>query len=186
MRTITDFLKFSNELYLNKYFGESLLVLHGISFGVKIGNQLKLKWSDFITEKGKVKNFIVVDNRTIPLNNKCKVLTIKVYKLLQDKINLNDFIYTNKKGIILSTSNLSKDLKRLAQKLFGIEYNDLTASSLEKSWALSIIEHNGYDKSIFIYLKDYLGKKTMTELIEFVGVKPKEKNVICFDLIDYK
>ena len=184
MRTLNDFLDFSEKLYINHYFGESLLVLHGISFGVKIGKQLKLKWSDFINDKGHVKDFITIDGRTIPLSAKCKHKTVVVYRLLQHKVKLNDFVYTTKKGVLLSNCNLSKNLKRLAQKLYNVEYNDLTSSSLEKVWALSIIELNGFDKSIFIFLKDYMGKRTTNELIEFVGVEPKEKNLIRFDLID--
>ena len=184
MKTLKDFIEFSDELYIEKYYGESLLVLHGISFGVKIGKQLKLKWSDFINEKGQIKDFIVIDGQTIPLNEKSKLRTFTTYKLLQDKINLSDYIYTTKKGNVLSTDNLSKNLKRLAKNIFDIDYKDLTPTSLEKAWALSIIEHNNYNKSIFIELKDYLGKKSMTELIEFVGVEPKEKNIIRFDLID--
>ena len=186
MKTLKDFLKFSDELYLQGYYGESLLVLHGISFGVKIGKQLKLKWSDFINDKGHAKDFVVIDGRPIPINEICRLRTVLVYRLLYGKVKLNDFIYTTKKGVVLSTSNLSKDLKRLAKKLYNIEYDDLTSSSLEKMWALSIIEHNGYDKSIFIFLRDYMGKRTTTELIEFVGVEPKEKNIIRFDLINYE
>jgi hypothetical protein len=184
MRKLNEFLDFSEKLYLNHYFGESLLVLHGISFGVKIGKQLKLKWGDFINEKGHVKDFITIDGRRIPLSAKCKHKTVVIYRLLQDKVKLNDFVYTTKKGVLLSTCNLSKNLKRLAQKIYNVEYDELTSSSLEKVWALSIIELNGYDKSIFIFLKDYMGKRTTNELIDFVGVKPKEKNLIRFDLID--
>lgn len=186
MKTLFEYLAFSDELFIGGYYGESLLVLHGISFGVKIGKQLKLKWSDFINEKGQVKDFIVIDGRTIPLNKKSKFRTFTTYKLLQDKINLSDYIYTTKKGNVLSTDNLSKNLKRLAKNIFDIDYKDLTPTSLEKAWALSIIEHNNYSKSIFIELKEYLGKKSMTELIEFVGVEPKEKNIIRFDLIDHQ
>ena len=184
MKTLFEYLAFSDELFIGGYYGESLLVLHGISFGVKIGKQLKLKWSDFINEKGQIKDFIVIDGQTIPLNEKSKLRTFRTYKLLKDKINLSDYIYTTKKGNVLSTDNLSKNLKRLAKKIFDIDYKDLTPTSLEKAWALSIIEHNNYSKSIFIELKEYLGKKSMTELIEFVGVEPKEKNIIRFDLID--
>ena len=186
MKTLREFIDFSEDLYREKYYGESLLVLHGISFGVKIGKQLKLKWSDFINEKGQVKDFVTIDGRTIPLNSMCKVRTVVIYRLLQDKIKLTDYIYTTKKGVLLSTCNLSKNLKRLANKLYNIEYDDLTSSSLEKVWALSIIEHNGFNKSIFIFLKDYMGKRTTNELIEFVGVEPKEKNNIRFDLIDHQ
>lgn len=186
MKTLKDFIEFSDDLYYSKYFGHSLLVLHGISFGIKIGKQLKLKWCDFINDRGQVKDFIIIDGRTIPLNSTCKIRTLVIYKLLQDKIKLDDYIYTTKKGKVLSTCNLSKDLKRLAKKIYNVEYDDLTPSSFEKVWALSIIEHNGYDKSIFIFLREYLGKRTTNELIEFVGVEPKEKNIIRFDLIDYQ
>ena len=186
MKTLKHFIEFSDELYNDRYYGESLLVLHGISFGVKIGKQLKLKWSDFINEIGHIKDFVVIDGQTIPLNTTCKIRTHEIYRLLRDKIKLTDYVYTTKKGVLLSTSNLSKDLKRLAKKIYNVKYDDLTSSSLEKAWALSIIEHNGYDESIFIFLRNYMGKKTTKEFIEFVGVKPKEKNIICFDLIDQK
>ena len=184
MKNIKDLYHFSNILYLNRYYGESLLILHGISFGIKIGKQLNLKWSDFINERGHIKEFITIDDKIIPLNNKCKTMTIVIYKLLNDKVNLNDYIYTTKQGKRLSTDNLSKNLKRLYKILLNDNCEELTATSLEKVWALSIIEYHNYTKSIFIYLKDYLGKKTMNDLIQFVGVSPQEKILLKFDLID--
>ena len=86
MKTLKHFIEFSDELYNDRYYGESLLVLHGISFGVKIGKQLKLKWSDFINEIGHIKDFVVIDGRTIPLNTTCKIRTLVIYRLLKNKI----------------------------------------------------------------------------------------------------
>ena len=58
----------------------------------------------------------------------------------------------SRKTYTLSTDNLSKNLKRLYKILLNDNCQELTATSLEKVWALSIIEYHNYSKSIFIYL----------------------------------
>ena len=184
---INDLLKFSLDLYKKRNYGFSLLVVHGISLGVKIGKQLPLKWSDFITNNRyvKVKKEIIVDGRTITLNETCRKITLMVYNKNKNKINLNDYIYVTKKGVHITTCNLSKTLRSYALNFYGKRYVNLKSSSLERAWALSVVEANNYSKESFNFITNFSGKRTITETYAWLGceaIKPKIN--IRYDYID--
>jgi hypothetical protein len=181
-----ELLKFGVKLYQSRMYGASLLVVHGISFGLKVGKQLNIKWGDIIDKNGKPLKVLKIDNKVIPINETCQDFNKKVYAILKNKITLNDYVYTSKQGTIYNTSNLSKNLKRYAKDIFGIDYSTLTTSSLERAWALSIVERNHYSKDSFIAVCEYMGKRSMKETIEFLGCEPIKRNEITFgfDYID--
>lgn len=181
-----ELLKFGVKLYQSRMYGASLLVVHGISFGLKVGKQLNIKWSDIIDSKGNPKSILKIDNKIIPINQTCQEFNKKVYSILKNKITLNDYVYTSKKGIVYDTSNLSKNLKRYAKDIFDIDYPTLTTSSLERAWALSIVEANHYSTDSFTAVCEYMGKRSMKETIEFLGCEPIKRNEIGhgFDYID--
>ena len=171
-----DLLQFSLDLNKKRQYGTSLLVVHGISLGVKIGKQLTLKWGDFITNNHKVKKEIIVDGRKIKLNETCKQITLFVYNKKKNKINLNDYIYTTKKGNHITTSNLSKNLKSYAYKFYDKQYKNLKSSSLERAWALSVVEAHNYSKEAFNFITCFAGKRTISETYAWLGceaIKPK-------------
>jgi hypothetical protein len=178
-----DLLDFGIKLYKQKRYGEALLVIHAMSFGVKIGKVLPLKWSDLI-HKNKVKDKIIINGKTIPLNETCKEITTLVYFKIKRKIKLDDYVYVNKKQKLLETSNLSKNLKRLALDIYGKTYIHLTSSSMERAWALSVVEANHYSKEAFIMLTQYMGKRSVKDTIEFLGCEPKSQTEIRHDYID--
>ena len=79
--------------------------------------------------------------------------------------------------------NFKYKLKEL--EVGDVEYNKGTKSTVtdidpETGRITWDIEQTPDFTSVFKNLK------TTKEFIEFVGVKPKEKNIICFDLIDQK
>jgi hypothetical protein len=161
------------------------LVVHGISLGVKIGKQLPLKWSDFITNTHKVKKEIIVDGKKIKLNETCKEITLFVYNKRKNNINLNDYIYTTKNGCHISTCNLSKNLKRYALNFYDKRYDNLKSSSLERAWALSVVEANNYSKESFNLITDIAGKRTITETYSWLGCEPIKPNLeVRHDYID--
>ena len=182
---INDLLQFSLDLYEKRKYGFSLLVVHGISLGVKIGKQLPLKWSDFITDNHKVKKEIIVNGRTIKLNETCQKITLLVYNKNKKKINLNDYVYVTKKGVHITTCNLSKTLRRYALSFYGKRYDNLKSGSLERAWALSVVEANNYSKESFNFITDFCGKRTITETYAWLGceaIKPKLN--VRYDYID--
>lgn len=179
-----ELFKFSIDLYETRNYGYSLLVIHGISFGVKIGKQLDLKWSDIISKNGKPKSEVSIGGRIIPINDSCKDMNVKIFK--KGRFSLTDYVYKTKRGTLLKTDNLSKDLKRKALELYNIDYPTLTSSSMERAWALSIVESHNYSKQSFTALCEYMGKRSVKETIAFLGcepIKPKN-NIIRYDYID--
>jgi hypothetical protein len=179
-----ELFKFSIDLYKTQNYGYSLLVIHGISFGVKIGKQLDLKWSDIMFKNGKPKSEVCIDGRIISINDSCKDMNVKIFS--KGRFSLNDYVYKTKRDTRLKTDNLSKELKRKALELYYIDYPTLTSSSMERAWALSIVESNNYSKQSFTTLCEYMGKRTIKETIAFLGcepIKPKN-NIIRYDYID--
>jgi len=179
-----ELFKFSIDLYETRNYGYSLLVIHGISFGVKIGKQLELKWSDIMLKNGKPKSEVSIGGRIIPINDSCKNMNVKIFK--KGRFSLTDYVYVSKYGGRLRIDNLSKNLKRYAKDFYGIDYPTLTSSSLERAWALSIVESNNYSKQSFTTICEYMGKRSIKETIAFLGcepIKPKN-NIIRYDYID--
>ena len=188
-----DILKFANWLWEEKQYGFSLLAIHGVFLGLKTGTQLGLKWEDFIDEKGNPKLQLDLkgkeQNREIsPL---CAELNFNLFNELKPK--KDDFIYVNfKTKKIIEATNLSKNLQRYAEayliensiKIY--DYCPIKGNSFQIAWARDILEFNNYSKRAFTDLTEFLGKKSIKELIEFVGVSPKEESTIRFDMIDIK
>jgi hypothetical protein len=178
-----DLLDFGIKLYKKRKYGEALLIIHAMSFGVKIGKVLPLKWRDLI-HKNKVKDEIIINGKTIPLNETCKEITALVYFKIKRKIKLDDCVYLNKKHKRLETTNLNRNLRSLAFEIYGKTYDDLASSSMERAWALSVVEANHYSKEAFIMLRQYMGKRSVKDTMEFLGCEPKTQTEIRHDYID--
>ena len=107
-----EVLKFSTWLWDERQYSYSLLAMHGICWGLKIGNQLNLKWEDIIDERGNPKDVLIIDKESEPIEISpfCKELNCILFRELKPQIN--DFIYINyKTKKLIETSNLSKNLK---------------------------------------------------------------------------
>ncbi len=188
----TEILKFSSWLWDEKHYAYSLLTIHGICFGIKVSQQLKLKWSDLINEKNKPKAEINVRGNNILISSFASNITEIAFEEL--KPLKTDLVYVNTKtNKIIEISNLSKNLNRLKNQYLIDEYGenvmlieDLGAFTFQKVWALENLKKHNFSKDAFIGIGYYLGKKTIPEMVKFVGIEPIEKEMIKprFDIID--
>jgi hypothetical protein len=183
-----EILKFAEWLWDNDQRSYSILAMHGVCWGIKIGNLLKMKWSDII-ENDSAKNELNIENQIINISPFCQKLNLTLYKEL--KPTINNFIHVNKTGKLIDTSNLSKNLQRLSEKYSedcDIEINELKpliGSSFQIAWIIDMLEFNHYSKNAFIDIAKYLKKKSVKDLEDYVGLNPKETQMK-FDLLDSK
>lgn len=191
-----EILKFSTWLWDERQYSYSLLAMHGICWGLKIGNQLNLKWEDIIDDKGNPKDVLILDKESEPIEISpfCKELNHLVFHEL--KPNKSDLIYVNyKTKKVIETSNLSKNLQRFSEAYLTEVYGEGSVSKFETmrgttfqlAWVLDMLSTYEYSKKSFIDVGNYIGKKTLKEMIKFVGFEPKEpiENIkMRFDLID--
>jgi hypothetical protein len=191
-----EILKFSTWLWDERQYSYSLLAMHGICWGLKIGSQLNLKWEDIIDEKGNPKDVLIIDKESEPIKISpfCKELNTMVFREL--KPQKSDLIYINyKTKKLIETSNLSKNLQRFSEAFLNEIYGDDAVSKYEPmkgttfqlAWVLDMLSTFNFSKKSFIDVGNYIGKKTLKEMIKFVGFEPKEPNEeikMRFNLID--
>lgn len=191
-----EILKFSTWLWDERQYSYSLLAMHGICWGLKIGSQLNLKWEDIIDEKGNPKDVLIIDKESEPIKISpfCRELNNMVFRELKPKIS--DLIYVNyKTKKVIETSNLSKNLQRFSESYIIDLYGDDAVSKFETmkgttfqlAWVLDMLSIYNYSKKSFVDVGSYIGKSTLKEMIKFVGFEPKEpiqEIKMRFDLID--
>ncbi len=186
--TSKEILKFAEWLWENDQRSYSILAMHGVCWGIKIGALLDMKWSDII-ENGIPKNEIIIEKETIKVSPFCQQLNFTLFMELSP--NINDYIHVNKTGKLIDTSNLSKNLQRLSDK-YSIEneintdnLKPLIGSSFQIAWIIDMLEYNHFSKTAFSDLAKHLKKKTVKDLEEYIGLKPME-TLIKHDLLDTK
>jgi hypothetical protein len=177
-----------------KYYEYFLLTIHGTCWGIKIGQQLKIKWVDLINKTHTPKSKLVIDgvDHGIEISPFCQELNLMIFKEL--KPNLNELVYTNfrtKKPI--DYKNLSKNLQRMADgykaetKFNAQELYPIKGMSFQIAWAIDVLKYNKFSRQAFADVGAYLGKQNVPDMIEFVKLKPVEQTTeIRFDLVDLK
>ena len=186
--------QFAMWLWEEKYFEYFLLTVHGTFWGLKFGQQLKIKWGDLIDLNGKPKNKLFINNTFsgVEISPFCQNLNKVIYSEL--KPDKNDLVYAHfRTKKLIDYKNLSKNLQRFAEKyclensisLDGIE--PLKGTSFQIAWAIDVLRHNNYRKQAFVDLAEYMGKPGFKDIIEFTNIKPIEnKTDIRFDLPDIR
>lgn len=187
-------------------YGYGLLCIHGSFLGMKITEQLKLKWSHFIDKKTlKAKDFFddwkligrENDNNIILYNEYLKLVSERVYFLQKGtgrKIDLNDFIYTKRvSGKVIETSNLNKELSKFYEqfkgrifRLTGLElaFRSPKSNSFEIAWARDNVIALGCLKSAFKAIGKHMGHRSVndTSKILDLNVVDGDEIVLRYDL----
>ena len=192
--TTKELWHFSEWSWEQKYYEYFLLTIHGTCWGIKIGQQLKIKWGDLINKSLTPKSNLIIDgvDTGIEISPFCKDLNLMIFKEL--KPSLNELTYTNfrtKKPI--DYKNLSKNLQRMAQgyfaesKIDSKELYPIKGMSFQIAWAIDVLKHNKLSRQAFADVGAYLGKQNVPDMIEFVKLNPVEPiTEIRFDLVDLK
>lgn len=91
-------------------YGHGLLVLHGVHMGLKLKDQLKLKWMDLIKEDRIVETIHIKGDIKRQINQYVSEITLKVFE--ESKLKLTDSVYQNKKHKPIVNRNLKVDFSR--------------------------------------------------------------------------
>lgn len=186
--------QFATWQWEQKYYEYFLLTIHGTCWGIKIGQQLKIKWGDLINKSFNPKSNLVIDgvDMGIEVSPFCKELNLMIFKEL--KPSLNELVYTNfrtKKPV--DYKNLAKNLQRMADSYMSESNIDakelypLKGMSFQIAWAIDVLKHNKLSRQAFADVGAYLGKQNVPDMIDFVKLMPVEPETeIRFDLVDLK
>jgi len=179
-----ELLKFSTWLWEDRQFTYSMLVFHGFCWGLKIGTQLNLKWSDIIDEKGNPKSVLKIkDEMDRGISHNCKIMNMIYYNYLNPKTN--ELIYINKKtNKIIETSNLSKNLQRFSNEYVVNVYMEdknemfvpMKGSTFQLAWTIDMLDIYNNTRKAFYDIGKFIGKSTVKEMVSFVGYEPIEPN----------
>lgn len=178
-------------------YGHGLLCVHGGSVGLKIGDQLNLKWSNFFENKTdtKIHTLYFDDGRAKAreLSEYIASITLRVYKKLKIE-NRNEFVYMNyKTEKRLTTSTLNRELERFSNDLSGHLWNitgrilnmrPLRSNAFEIAWAREMVAKYMYTKKVFIEVNRYCGHRQMSDTYELLGLEPKDEINFVFNLFN--
>jgi integrase/recombinase XerD len=158
---IVDMLKKDNTFQSTQYLA---FVLLGLYSGLRIGDILKLKYSDLkedniVTEEktGKKRN-ITFDKEVLQIIKKCKE------DLMKDG---DDLI------VPFSSAWTSTVLKTLTRRA-GIWNKNISNHSLRKAFARRIWEKNGKDESSLVLLSQVLGHSNIATTRIYLGITSEE------------
>jgi hypothetical protein len=179
-----ELLKFSTWLWEERQFTYSMLVFHGFCWGLKIGTQLNLKWSDIIYENGKPKSILKIEDEVDrEISENCQIMNAIYFNYLKPKTN--DLMYINRKtNKIIETSNLSKNLQRFSNEYVIDVYMEdknemfypMKGSTFQLAWVIDMLKEYNNTRKAFIDIGKFLGKNSIKEMINFVGFEPIEPN----------
>jgi len=190
---------------LKEEYGHGLFVIHGCHLGIKTKHQIKLRWKDFIDEKGMVKDILKFENiNDRELGNIVKNITQKVYEDMNNP-KRESMLYVNKNTKKpLSTKTLNRELNKLARlyrevidpkekkdptdkitirlmkQMFGplmlIEKYPLTTAHLEIAWASDYLKHHRYNIRAFRRVSRVMNHTSLQQTIDAIGIKPDEED----------
>lgn len=189
-------------------YGYGLMCIHGSCTGIKIGQLLKLTWSDFVVNvKGDYvdleadfpskKEIVILSkkdgNRIVPISDFIKIYTRAVYDDLDLKTrDIEAPIYINTKtGKVLTTSSLNRELNKLYEQfrmeVFQLTYLKLTlrelkTNTLEIAWGRDMVQKYNCTKKAFIAVSKYMGHRTVNDTISILEIEPNDEIVFSYDM----
>ena len=170
----SDYLKFDEMRRTVKYLSDkgdkrfALLIALGCFTGLRIGDLLRIKYSDlqrdcfFINEKKTNKLREIVINPELRT-----IITNCVPENIYDK---DKTIFSNIKGEALSTQGINARLKRI-KKTLNIACENFSCHSLRKGFSRQIYEDMGCTENALIYLQKILGHSSTAITIIYLGLQ---------------
>lgn len=192
-------------LYLIKKgeYGYGLLLIHGASLGMKIGELLPLKWCDFIDDFSDEcfeklqfgKDVSDKDSRGYRyLNHFVQRITTNVYQETEG-ISTHDFVYIKTKSKqVLSTSTLNRELQKLyegfkvdvyKETLLELNLRELKSNAFEIAWARDMVAYYALSKKAFVAVSKHMGHRTLKNTIELLELEPRDDIELIFNHTEY-
>ena len=165
-------------------YGHGLLCIHGVSLGMKIGDQLELKWKH-IVDDGRVGNFVKYDDGKMKerhISDFFNDATTQVYHELKIGKKTNTSLYVNPKtDKPLTTSTLNRELAKFSAEFleyifestgYSLFMKDLKSNAFEIAWGRDMVNKYTRTKKVFQAVNRYMGHRQMSDTYELLGLNP--------------
>ncbi|TLX72317.1 integrase [Labilibacter sediminis] len=156
----------------NKY---CLLISIGVFTGLRIGDLLQLRFSQFETGE----TFTIVEKKTkktrkIKINQDLKSILIRI----KEKMSIadsNQFIFINRYGTKpIDRSWINVSLKRIFKK-YNIELEgNISSHMFRKTLGNRVLKLNNYSNESIVLLMELFGHSSMAITKKYLGIREKE------------
>jgi len=175
----SDYLNWENAMSLimslerDKEFKMAALVGSGVFLGLRISDLVQLRYCDLlnqnqinITEKKTGKT------RTIAINSMLKELIQRIYNK-QTISTLEEHIFTNKNGGLLSTQYINRRLKEIKVK-YRVKIGNFSCHSLRKAFGRRVYELNNCSERALMLLSEIFQHSSIALTRIYLGLRQEE------------
>jgi len=148
-------------------------IVLSINIGLRIGDILKIKFSDIEGENLILKEKKTGKIRDITLNENIKKAYSKLLNTLNDKgvkVNGEDFIFVSQKNTVYKTQSINALLK----KVFNSKTLAISSHSLRKSFSRRVYDNNNQSEASLILLSQILNHESITCTRRYLGLRKLE------------
>lgn len=180
-------------------YGHGLLCVHGPMLGMKIGDQLELKWKDLFERSGEMSHHVNFNDGKVKkrqVNEFFYDVTYDVYKKLNIGDSKNTYLYINSKtNKQLTTSTLNRELAKFSNEFlvevykntgYYLTMKELKSNAFEIAWGRDMVFKYMLTKKAFQAVNRYMGHRQMSDTYELLGLIPNDEITLSFDMYEPK
>ncbi|HEX7412405.1 MAG TPA: tyrosine-type recombinase/integrase [Bacteroidia bacterium] len=166
----------TQRLKQDEMYRDYLLITVGCYFGLRIGDLLKLKWSDVAgkdelllkEEKTGKQRKITINHKAIEAVNLC----LNEHRL-KDGFNENEFMFANQWGGSVTVSYVNKRLKYLFEK-YHVSVKNPSSHTLRKTFGKRVYESDNKSERALIYLSEIFSHSSITITRKYIGITQEQ------------
>ncbi|WP_340113641.1 tyrosine-type recombinase/integrase [Maribellus mangrovi] len=145
-------------------------IVLSINIGTRVGDTLKIKHGDLLSDKINLKEKKTKKTREITLNSVVK----RAYQKLTDKLDEihfrytdDDFVFVSQKGTVYRTQSINVILK----KIFNSKKLQISSHSLRKSFSRKIYDNMNQSEYALVLLSDLLSHSNISITKRYLGIR---------------
>ncbi|MHB8261500.1 MAG: tyrosine-type recombinase/integrase [Bacteroidia bacterium] len=166
----------TQRLKQDEMYRDYLLITVGCYFGLRIGDLLKLRWSDVAgkdelllkEEKTNKQRKITINHKVIEAVNLCLN-----EQRLKDSFNENDYMFANQWGSSVTVSYVNKRLKFLFDK-YQVSVKNPSSHTLRKTFGKRVYESDNKSERALIYLSEIFSHSSIIITRKYIGITQEQ------------
>ena len=108
--------------------------------------------------------------RILSINGDLQKIISEAYKTIQPE---SDFVFTNKKGNVMSTQYINRKLKEF-KVLYKLNIDNISTHTFRKSFGREYWKRNGYSDKALIILSEIFSHSSIATTKRYLGIKEQE------------
>jgi integrase len=144
-----------------------LYIIVSLNTGLRVGDVLKIRWSDLSGDKLKLQEQKTNKHRVIQLNDNIKTALSYFNKTEED-----DFIFKSQKGSVYSTQQINRLLKQVFFR--EAKSRNISSHSLRKSMGRRTWEVYNESEKALIYLSELFQHSSTSITRRYLGLRDEE------------